>query len=519
MKDFELDKFLYIFSHWYRVDQDADVKISELQQFFISKIPEIPDITFKKLLQHFKILHMKGPHAINNDLINCFLDRFQNLTDYDTKIVLGKEISGFKDVFKKFSIPMEKYFKEFFNEKSIQGATRVQFFGLMKIFEEVSKDCMNQVEAEELQNIFEERIEKELTKYNIDEKLSCLFFLLSIQLKTETLIRMVENTVFPNLNIVQITEFSKIMSLYENRNLRDYFYLIHKIYKPMFLHFLEKAEYFNPIHLQNYFNNWKKVSSSQGMYCDERLYDKLHLLMEKHKDLKPKIDIGSKTYLTILSISNFAGSTLGREVAEKVVKRLEPVIPSLNTNVFIPLAYEVSMNPGISKFFWEYYNENFSKIWNNTNRKSFFYGIYLNLKLQDPESFEIVKGQYEKYFTEVQYHWDQLKTIRKANLIKSKFHKNIEDLLVSMKIDFKSEFYDEYFIDIACPNQKLAIEILGPGHHIYPEGTLNGKTKNKKRNLEKLGWNYLGIPFNSKADNLKYIRGTILSKLALQPNN
>ena len=80
-------------------------------------------------------------------------------------------------------------------------------------------------------------------------------------------------------------------------------------------------------------------------------------------------------------------------------------------------------------------------------------------------------------------------------MTKSHLHKITEEFLTEKGVAFESEHFDMYFIDIACPEQKVAIEIAGPNHYVLPAKTLNGSSLLKNRNLKALGWNTCVIPF------------------------
>lgn len=63
----------------------------------------------------------------------------------------------------------------------------------------------------------------------------------------------------------------------------------------------------------------------------------------------------------------------------------------------------------------------------------------------------------------------------------------MEEILAANNLPYEREYYDDYYIDLAIPSLKLAIEIQGPTHYVYPRSCLNGRTLNKIRNLKKKG--------------------------------
>ena len=51
------------------------------------------------------------------------------------------------------------------------------------------------------------------------------------------------------------------------------------------------------------------------------------------------------------------------------------------------------------------------------------------------------------------------------NKLKSFEHKIVENILEELGVSFKTEYFNEYFIDIAVLNKQIAFEICGPGHY------------------------------------------------------
>ena len=51
-----------------------------------------------------------------------------------------------------------------------------------------------------------------------------------------------------------------------------------------------------------------------------------------------------------------------------------------------------------------------------------------------------------------------------------------------------------YSIDIALPSSRVSVEVDGP-HHFAQDGTPNGSTQLKRRQLRHLGWAVVNVPY------------------------
>lgn len=54
---------------------------------------------------------------------------------------------------------------------------------------------------------------------------------------------------------------------------------------------------------------------------------------------------------------------------------------------------------------------------------------------------------------------------------------------------------DDFFIDVAIPSKKIAIEVDGPNHFIAPSREYTMTSQSKHRILTKKGWKVISIPF------------------------
>ena len=97
-----------------------------------------------------------------------------------------------------------------------------------------------------------------------------------------------------------------------------------------------------------------------------------------------------------------------------------------------------------------------------------------------------------------------------------KVFKLIMEYLSSQSLDCVPEYQidDFYFVDIYIPNKKICIEIDGLSHYATLQGSLNQKSKVKRKVLEKLGYKVANLDLtdylNKRDENFKQ---NILEKL------
>ena len=127
----------------------------------------------------------------------------------------------------------------------------------------------------------------------------------------------------------------------------------------------------------------------------------------------------------------------------------------------------------------------------------------MNLKLKDEASFDLLKNRLDDNFINIaRKYWQNARKTEIGIGYDSHNHRKMRKYLDMRKVKYESEFYDEYYIDLAIPDLKIGIEIGGPGHYLYPENILNGKTENRRKTMEKLGWkmNYFHYFYETEND-------------------
>jgi very-short-patch-repair endonuclease len=80
-------------------------------------------------------------------------------------------------------------------------------------------------------------------------------------------------------------------------------------------------------------------------------------------------------------------------------------------------------------------------------------------------------------------------------------HKETIKILKDKNVKFETEYFNNYYIDIAFPDYKIGLELSGPGHYLFPALILNGRSENRKQTLEKLGWKIHFYPYFFRPEN------------------
>lgn len=513
--DYDLYQFSYIIANWYKKQKNRESKVIELENLIIEKVPTMKPNIFVKVAKNFN--HLVTQHySISKTLLECFIARIGKLETLEDQIQATNELLGFGKFIKLYRLNVKDKVSLLINEKNIKELPKANFFQIMEIFSSVCVNSILQpIELEEIQDFFELRIEKELETFTHHEIKETLIFLITTKSKSDVILRKIESLFFSNIKKTPINEFTKILKLYEHRRLGDYHYIMNSVYKHIFHDFMDRSTQLNSKSLNSYLSTWKSVGKSQGVYSEGNIYEKFKELIEKHRGFNVDDPIGQGVILAIFSMSNFIGFIKMREIAEIAVKVLKPSFDYLDDAKLVALAYEISMNPGLCKEFWYVFNERIDNLMKNFDKKAYIYGIHLNLYLNDEESYSIIKDNISKHMTILSESW---KTIRNRDLSlssKTKYQQKVEKEFKALRISYISEHFHEYYIDIAIPSKKIAFEILGPGHYIFPESIINGKTKLKKNNIEKLGWKYVIIPFYSNKPTTHELHSIILSAIPL----
>lgn len=514
INEIDITKLSYVLSNWYKSRQGHEEAISKLETLIERNLSTMSPKNFYSIVKNLVYLYKNHYKRFNKEFLISVLAKFSELKDPNEKILIGSELSKLALLYKNTEINILEVYSNLLEPDTVASSSLTEFLQILQVFNNIYQcKFFSPIETEEFLEVCEVRIEKDLENMRTKAKFECLLHLIICSSKSEDLLKKLEIGVFSSLSNIDIGDFPKFFKYYQKRNLHDYQYLINYVYKPLFGDFMARIEQLHPKLLTSYLTTWKQVSSFQGLYCEKSVIGKLKVLIKKYIDFDKDYSVNKQTLHSILSLSNFTGFSENREIAEIIVKTFENSVRTIYEPSLISLAYELSLHPGISIQFWKGFNDVFPQAFKKIEKKGYLYGIYLNLSLQDPQAYKILKDNFEENLEEIKKSWVEFREMDLGNSVKSKFHGTVEKEIQKLGLTPVSEFYDNYFIDLALTKEKIAFEILGPGHYVYPYGTLNGKTLNKKRNLEKMGWKYVEIPFHLNKIGLFSVKKTIESVL------
>jgi very-short-patch-repair endonuclease len=147
--------------------------------------------------------------------------------------------------------------------------------------------------------------------------------------------------------------------------------------------------------------------------------------------------------------------------------------------------------------FWKIFQSRAKEIYNGKiENYSKLHNALLNLKLNSPEIYNKIIGTFNLNMLEkAENEWKKYRKSEVKKDYKTNIQKMAEEVLDEIKMEYVAEYYDEYNIDLAIVEKKVAFELCGPSHYIWPSMKLNGKSAQKVNNLQKKGWKVCLIKF------------------------
>lgn len=319
--------------------------------------------------------------------------------------------------------------------------------------------------------------------------------------------RTLESNLFSRLSELAEDKFTNLMYLYHKRIVFDVRYINLAVKKPYHDNFVKRIrDGMKPEPLIDSLYKFSTCPARYGIYCEmsliealkEKLYDEDYLSQMKDNELKGKFYSHLITFLSLVSYFNDS----------QVVVRIADLFLRSEVSDYHLMCFTASFvkhciyHEGI----WGEFKSRFSSMLLNSTNTSFVFTIMETIKCLQHDLHNGVE-LYTELSTNPSYvncadrianDW---KMSRSKDLDKNKrpfMHSNLEALLAEHNIPYVSEYFDDYYIDIAIPDRKLAIEFNGPPHYLYPGCYLNGKTSHKYMILEKLGWKVLEMSYHKR---------------------
>ena len=495
------------------------------QEDISRRIEYLPASDLVNLLKNFVFLNKSQSSPTTLDTIKILMDKLMTLECRISGSDLFFIAYSVKDLYDR-NIEYESFYKSQLLKYTPSILLTMDIGKLLSLLETITKLTLtNQdfyveyTDHKTILSAIEHAITLRIAKkdYDINTLFTILKSSVSLDRGDEDFFRLLEGLVFPNTSLLTNKNLITVPSWYDKRILHDYSYILNNIYKPVYHEFYARFEKMDPESVCNFLQNYWHRSSYYGMYCDDSLEEKLTSYLQILPQNSAVSDVDKiKLASHILAYLVHARRT-SVEVTDAVYRIAKPVMHSSNDLILANLAMNIAKCPEATSEFWIDMKEVAPKLYSNPLLHGVMYSTQLCLKLQSPHNFEYIKEEISPFMAIATENWVKRRALDlKGSKSASLTHRAIQKRLTELGYEFKSEFFDEYHIDLAIPSQKICIEVLGPGHYLYPSKLMNGRTQMKKRNLEKKGWIYHGISYAQQRNDNKWVNNLVNSIVPLR---
>eukprot|EP00347_Sterkiella_histriomuscorum_P013146 403365837 len=211
-----------------------------------------------------------------------------------------------------------------------------------------------------------------------------------------------------------------------------------------------------------------------------KIYDKIF-----NKEEQSKL---AQLYLKNLEIAKLP-------IERKLILTLDYVRKEANNEIYNPLLFDQ-----LFKMLHEQINKQINDPNSNSSQsmqltktiRAKVYQIYIFLKYERPQLIPVWLNKNKQIINdyEKEFKYRTQKVVYNHNL-----HSKVTNFLKQNGIEYKQEYFDEFFVDYFLPKSNTIIEVNGPQHYIAPSRELSQTTEAKLRLLRKKGYNLIEIPF------------------------
>ena len=477
--------------------QEFDKKLQE----HITRIFPILHFTYKSIIIKNLSLGIEKDIEFNKDLLLAMLNSLKKGFSFENNELMI--ILKFLRIFDKNKIEYESYIQSYFSKVTVE---RLEILSNREIatlciilhrIGMINKYFDIKVEGKVgIYSILERVVLKKMNILSVSDKFNVLRCFVANDRGNEDFCRTLESSVFRNLPILLHKEVADIPNIYAKRKIYHNDYILNSIFKPLYHEIITRFDNFDPLTLSIILFNYWRNSSLNGLYCTNELPEKLKTLLS-NKDYFTTIDQKTRSFLiqNIISLLSYTRK-LDEQSINSLLELERKFGDSLSEVFYMRITNYLSRYGEVDDFILGKFLQSLNKLLEEKENFKSIYLIWLTIKLRIPEKF----GKIESFFTQerldqLSIEWKKHKTMFLAESESSQIHREFEKTLKSMNIEFVSEYFDEYYIDLVLPKLHICIEILGPGHYIFPDMVLTGKTLNRIEILEKLGWKHYSYAY------------------------
>ena len=310
--------------------------------------------------------------------------------------------------------------------------------------------------------------------------------------------RGLESLVFERLAALPLHTLVDLPFLYKDRMCFDYHYIMTKVTGPYVqevvrrFHLLDARQ----VGLVSYRLWWSL--GKYGVYYSAEFTDKLVQRVSDQAWLaltapRNQVYFASNVLIYLCNV----GLPFGPVLLDRLLDLLLQHRTYLDAKQVAQLCHAVARLHCVREDFWALVTSHIPAIVQDERHSGYLYSALLQLRFAQPalHSRLMALPEMQASFPTLTTVWKQQRT-KDLTLAKESFQtKQVEAFLSARQVKYQMEYFDEYYIDVAVPELKLALEICGTMHYIMPMKVLNGKTQAKKYVLEQLGWQVVIIPF------------------------
>jgi hypothetical protein len=464
--------------------------------------------TFNRMSNSYKSVLIKNlTFGINKaeftpGLLRQILDVLTNPKDLYFNKIEASLLIRFLPEMRKNKVEYEDFIRRYFEKMTVGKIKELggEDLGIICMIltgtGEINKYFDVKIEGISIFSLLEQKYNSNLHQFGLKNEFFLLKCFVINDRGNEDFIRKLEKKVFTEFEDLEHKDLADIAGFYKSRVLHNSAYMMENLFKPLYFEFVKRFDEIDPLTKSTFLLNYWKNSTFFGMFCEGSLPEKLKNMI-KQKKYFSAIDSKSRNFLIVNTISYLSHARqLDDQAIYSIIELLNVFSQDFNEKSYCQIMTYISRHSVIDQKFISEFIRYFPVLFKDPEYYTVLYHIYLNLKYRHPDILHLTEKCYSlSNLSILEKHWKYQKQIELSQSSPSQTHNEILSILQKTNIDHFSEFYDDYYIDIAIIKYKICIEISGPGHYLFPALKLNGRTENKLQILQAKGWRYYNFPY------------------------